>query len=368
MGGQGHDAADLGGLRRRVLEGDAHKVDLFGAGAGVAGGVGAPLVHPIHHGDTSAYHYIAYVTPLALDFLGFLLVLVYCAGLVSPELGSGAIRHALVRPLRRHEYLLAKLMMGMSYALLLTLLVAGTSWAVAFALGDLLGIAYGGELVYTDDQMLAAYGLGALLGLAPRFAAVAYALMISVCTRSAVAAVGAATGIWIVVDMLKYPLHVDAFVFSTYLETPWQVFINRCDAIDSSWWPAAPYCLASSTACVVLCTAVAAVVLRRRTCAKGGRPGMKVVLVGAYLLLGALTFVEQDVPGLRVGPVRPFTGQGAVNFRSCDLDGDGHAMCCCPGPCFSSGTDCFPRKRGCRCPPSRRVRISTRGRVPSTFD
>jgi len=224
----------------------------------------APFVHPIHRGDTSAYRYIAYVTPLALDFLGFLLVLVYCAGLVSPELNSGAIRHVLVRPLRRHEYLLAKLMTGMSYALVLTLLVAVGSWSIAFAQGDLLGIEDGGELVYTDDQMLRAYVLGALAGLAPQFAAAAYALMISVCTRSTVAAVGAAAGIWIVLDMVKYPLHMDAFVFSTYLETPWQVFINRCDAIDTSWFPAMGYCLGSSVACVIVCSAVAALVLRRR--------------------------------------------------------------------------------------------------------
>ena len=38
---------------------------------------------------------------------------------------------------------------------------------------------------------------------------------------------GCVVGIWFLADALKYPLHIDRYVFSTYLETPWRVFVGR---------------------------------------------------------------------------------------------------------------------------------------------
>lgn len=41
------------------------------------------------------------------------------------------------------------------------------------------------------------------------------------------------------------------------------------------------------------------------------------------LLTAALVFVEQDLPGVRVGPPNPFSGIPETNYRQTDLDGDG---------------------------------------------
>lgn len=43
----------------------------------------------------------------------------------------------------------------------------------------------------------------------------------------------------------------------------------------------------------------------------------------AYFVFGALTFWEQETPGLRVGVVRPLSGEVTVNYRQSDMDGDG---------------------------------------------
>ena len=43
----------------------------------------------------------------------------------------------------------------------------------------------------------------------------------------------------------------------------------------------------------------------------------------AYLLVGGVAFWGQDVDGIRVGPVKPLTGQAGVNYRQDDIDGDG---------------------------------------------
>ena len=226
--------------------------------------IGTLALRPVERDGASDYGFVASATPLALDLVGLLLLLVYCAGLVSTELNSGVIRMVLVRPLRRTEFVAAKLLLGMTYAVALTVLVGLTSWSLAFALGELAGVNYGGEVIYTAGQMRNAYLLGMLLGLAPQFAAVAYAVMISTFTRNTGAAIGIAIGLWITLDTLKHPLHIAPYLFSTYLETPWHVFAARCEVLDAAWFPEATYCLITSAAALVLFTSIAGYALSRR--------------------------------------------------------------------------------------------------------
>lgn len=224
----------------------------------------APLIQPIGEDSASAYSFIAFSTPMVLNLLGLLLILTYCAGLVSSETSSGTLRLILVRPLLRHEFLLAKLLHGMTYALLLTVLVGVATWSIAAIKGQLAGVEYGGELLFTSTHMASTYVLGAALVLAPQFAAVAYAMMLSTLVRSTGAAVGAAVGIWIVLDTIKYPLHIAPFLFSTYMETPWQVFTMNSEGMDATWTPNLYYCLATSISSIAVFTAVSIYALRRR--------------------------------------------------------------------------------------------------------
>jgi len=223
-----------------------------------------PRVRPMAHDEVSDYSSIAYVTPMALNLLGFMLLLMYCAALVSSEIGSGSICLSLLRPLRRHEFILAKILLGMTYAVALTASVTATAWVVAWALGDLRGVAYGGEIVYTGGEMFTAYVFGALLTLLPQWAAVAYAVMISSFTRSTGAAIGGAVGVWLMADVVKHPLHAAPFIFSSYLEIPWKVFINRCDGLAADWFPDTAYLIAACVGSILVFAAVTMIALSRR--------------------------------------------------------------------------------------------------------
>lgn len=224
----------------------------------------APLVHPIEAGGASDYGFIAYATPMALNLLGFFILLIYCAGLVSNELSSGTICMVLIRPLRRREFLAAKLLMGMTYAVALSVLAALTAWILAYVLGDLTGVRYGGEVIHTDAEMRLTFGAALLLNLLPQFAAVAYAIFISTCTRSTGAAIGSAVGIWLLADAVKYPLRIAPFLFSSYMESSWQVFSDRCNALNAQWLPSAQYGALASLLSMALFFSLAVYILSRR--------------------------------------------------------------------------------------------------------
>ncbi len=224
----------------------------------------APLMHPLAHDDRHNYAFIAYATPSALNLLGLILVLTYCASLISSEVASGALRFICVRPILRHELVLAKVLLGLAYATSLMVIVAAASWGTAAVFGHISGVEYGGEVLFTGAQMLRCYVAGMALSLAPLCATVAYAIFISTLTRNSGAAIGTALGLWLFVDAVKYPLHIAPLLFSSYLEAPWQVFTSRCAGVETSWTPTLYYCLGTSLVSAAVFLAAAIVIFDRR--------------------------------------------------------------------------------------------------------
>ncbi len=224
----------------------------------------APLSHPLEKDSANDYAFISYALPMALNLFGFLMLLIYSASLMSTELGSGTARMILVRPLRRHEFLAAKMLNGMTYALLLTFVASATTWALAYTLGDLGGIEYGGELIYTNGEMQQAFVAATLLNLLTQFAGVAWGILFSTLTRSTAMAIGLTVGSWLLLDFVKYPLNIAPFLFSSYLEQTWTVFSDRCNAFETGFFPQAYYGIATSLVAILLCLACSTFVLSRR--------------------------------------------------------------------------------------------------------
>lgn len=224
----------------------------------------SPLLHPLSRDGESAYRFIAFATPTALNLLGLFLVLSFCASLVSGETGTGSIRLLLTRPLLRHEFIIAKLLIGLTYAFTLSLLVAIAAWGIGMAFGSVAGIEYGGEMLYTGGTMLKAYLLGFALHLAPQFAFVSYAVMISTFMKSNASSVITSIGIWLVLDAVKYPLHIADFLFATYVDTPWQCFRAQCDGMTAEWGASLYWCLGTSLVAASIFSIAAIVALQRR--------------------------------------------------------------------------------------------------------
>ena len=224
-----------------------------------------PLMREIARDGVGDYGFVAFATPVVLNLLGLFFLLTYCAGLISTELGSGTICLVVVRPLRRQEFVLAKLTLALTYATFLVVLTAALSWGMALAFGDLAGVSFGGEMLYTNMDMLTAYLLGVALSLPPLYAAAAFAVMISSLTRSSGAAVACTIGIWLLIDTVKHPLRIAPYLFSTYIETPWNVFAGRCNGLDYTWSPAVWYLLGASLAALCIFSAVSMAALSARS-------------------------------------------------------------------------------------------------------
>jgi ABC-type transport system involved in multi-copper enzyme maturation permease subunit len=227
--------------------------------------VGAAIyVHPVSRDGASDFDFVGYAVPASLNLIGFLMVLVYSAGLVAGEVEHGTIRTVLVRPIQRGEFLAAKLLNAMSYALLLTLLATIAAWSLAASLGELTGVDFGGDLIYTSQEMNAALGAAVLLNIVPYLTGAAYAVMVSAIAGRSATAVTATVGGWLLMDYGKHALRIDRFIFSTYLDQGWTVFADRCRGIPTQFFPEAGIGLAVCAVWFAVFTTVAFVAIRRR--------------------------------------------------------------------------------------------------------
>lgn len=240
------------------------RITWIGPGLVAAAVLSSPMLHPVSETGNDGYTFVAFAMPLAMNMLGFPLILLFSAGLVATELSTGTLRQTLLRPVLRRDVFLAKLLTGMTYSLLLLSIAAACSWGTAWVLGSLAGINYGGELVYSHDEMRNTFLLSAALAFVPLSAGGSMALLWSTLTRNPLTAATLSIGIWIGLDLFKYPLRIEKLVFTSYLDTPWQVYATRCDALPSAWFPMAGYSLATSLPVVLLCSVIAMFVLESK--------------------------------------------------------------------------------------------------------
>lgn len=223
-----------------------------------------PFAYPLQKDSDSDYDFLAYVLPLSINVFGHFMVLIYSATLISTELSNGSIRMALTRPLRRREYLIAKLLHGLSYTLLLNAIALLTAFGLVQLLGNLSGVYFGDELIYSDAEMIHTLMITMLLTLLPQCASVGFALFMSTATRNPAAAVGGAVGLWIALETLKHPLSAQRFLFSTYAESPWTVFNDRCNGFDAAFLPDAWWGVGISLAYIILFGALSLFIMGRR--------------------------------------------------------------------------------------------------------
>ena len=86
----------------------------------------------------------------------------------------------------------------------------------------------------------------------PQCATIAFALLRSTATRNTAAAIAVAIGAWIFIETIKYPLNIAPYIYSTYAESPWTVYTDRCNAFNPSFLPDAYWGIGVSLAFILL--------------------------------------------------------------------------------------------------------------------
>lgn len=204
------------------------------------------LRYPMDASTSIRHQYLADSLPLVINLLGFALMLLFASNQIAGERAQGTLRQLLLRPIGRLEWLAAKYLTTLAYGLWLISVTTLVAVARAALGGPLSGIAFGGEVLFTESDMVVSLLLGLLLGFLPAAAGAAVALAASTYARTTASAMGIVLGGWLALDVVKYPLGIDRYVVTTYLDSGWRVFASRCEGYDLSWSPHAEWAVGVS--------------------------------------------------------------------------------------------------------------------------
>ena len=185
--------------------------------------------------SSNGWGYLAFSMQLVFTDLGLIFILVFSGMLLAEETGTGTIRAALAAPVHRWELYLAKAIAGLLY--MLTLWMAALLLSVALAktrygfgpVGDSFGV------VYDRPAMVRAFLTGSGLSLVPLCSLVLYGLFISTVVRSAGAAGAVCISSIYLVDFTKHLIHLDAWIFTKYINYPWVVLQQAAQGVDFQW-------------------------------------------------------------------------------------------------------------------------------------
>ena len=164
---------------------------------------------------------------------------VFAATLIAGETSRGTLRSILPRPIRRSQFLNAKLLAGFLYLLLLFAANLAVSIPIAMqfpahpALDELAQLPSAGLQV-------GIFALGFLLTLIPHLATVCFGFMVSVLSRSLVTSIGVAVGIILSLMPLQVLIHFGSFdleqwLFTNYYDAGMKIVANKTSAIYDTW-------------------------------------------------------------------------------------------------------------------------------------
>jgi ABC-type transport system involved in multi-copper enzyme maturation permease subunit len=187
--------------------------------------------------NLNAWGYLSLSMQLVFTDIGLIFITIFSAMLVAEETGFGTIRLVLSSPLLRWEFYTAKVLTGLFYAGVMSII----SLVISVCLG-LLHYKFGDVtdsmgLIYRRKEVLGNFVLAFFLSWIPLAAVVTYGVFISTIVKKPGQAVAVAIGSIYLIDFTKHLIGIDSYIFTRYIGYSWRVFNQIAQGVDYQWTP-----------------------------------------------------------------------------------------------------------------------------------
>ena len=198
-------------------------------------------------GETlNAWGYISLSMQLVFTDIGLICIAVFASMLIAEETAFGTVRTVLSSPVLRWEFYVAKVLTGVLYAVVMSvvsLVISACLGAVNYQFGD---VADSMGVIYTQERVFANFLIAFFLSWVPLSALVIYGIFISTIVKKSGQAVAVTIGTIYLIDFTKHIIGIDAYIFTKYIGFSWQVFNQAAQGVDYQWTPQVWHMLAMS--------------------------------------------------------------------------------------------------------------------------
>jgi ABC-2 type transport system permease protein len=212
---------------------------------------------------TTGYSYVLLSLQTFFSTVMPFMLLLFSASIVSSEKSTGTIRNILATGCSKNQFLISKIIVSFLFQLILTVIVAIISILVGYLTFGFTDIREESFLIMTQQQFwiqfLVAYGI---LSVA-LFAVTAFGIMISTIAHNVISAITLAISSYIVMEGVKAKLHIENFIFSTYIEFPLNIVSEFVEGFYPSWTPKIYWYFFVSCAWIIISLTISFFILKK---------------------------------------------------------------------------------------------------------
>ena len=185
----------------------------------------------------NAWGYVSLSMQLVFTDIGLIFIAIFSAMLIAEETGFGTARTVLSCPVLRWEFYLAKVLTGLLYVLIMSIISLGISVCLGLLNYQFGDVSDSMGLIYGTKEILGNFLMALFLSWIPLAAVVTYGVFISTIVRRPGQAVAVTIGTIYVIDFTKHIMKIDSYIFTRYIGFPWRTFNQVAQGVNYQWSP-----------------------------------------------------------------------------------------------------------------------------------
>ncbi len=216
-------------------------------------------------GETlNAWGYTSLSMQLVFTDIGLIFIAVFASMLIAEETAFGTARAVLSSPVLRWEFYTAKVLTGLLYAVVMSvvsLIISTCLGAVNYQFGN---VADSIGVIYTQKEVLVNFLVAFFLSWIPLAALVMYGIFVSTIVKKSGQAVAVTIGTIYLIDFTKHIIGIDAYIFTKHIGFSWRIFNQVTQGVDYQWTPHVWHMLAMSLVYCFVMFAAGLVIFSKR--------------------------------------------------------------------------------------------------------
>lgn len=183
------------------------------------------------------YSYLLLSLQLLATSILPILLLIFASTIISTEISSKTVRNILVSNPSRNHFLVSKITASLIFQLTLMTIAAITGIIFGHLLFGFGDIVEDGFLIMKQHRFwitfIMSYGL-LFLSLLP---AISLGIFISIISKNIISSIVISIGSYILLEAIKVKLHIENYIYSTYIGFPLSTLEELVEGFTSSWTP-----------------------------------------------------------------------------------------------------------------------------------
>jgi ABC-2 type transport system permease protein len=187
--------------------------------------------------NLNGWGYLSLSMQLVFNDIGLIFIAIFAAMLIAEETGFGTVRMVLSAPVSRWEFYMAKVLTGLLYAAVMSIIALAVSLCIGLPYYKFGDVTDSMGLIYGQKETLENFLLAFFLSWIPLAAVVAYGLFISTVVKKSGQAVAVTIGTIYLIDFTKHIIGIDPYIFTRYIGYSWRTFNQVAQGVAFQWAP-----------------------------------------------------------------------------------------------------------------------------------